>query len=376
MFIKKLIVFILLVQIVYSIGVSPGGHKFIDPEPGTEFEFEYSFRRLDGGDITYEKRIEGMAEPGEPGYEAEKIWYDSLVLPELTTGTNWESTSNVVRFTGVWPEFVMPGQRKIFISGVEKDENSGSLGGIASVAGMLYVIISHDGEFIKVQVNAPNVDAGTDVLLYYNLTDIGKIPVTGGDFVVDVYRDGQLIKSFGDTYALTDGFTSSSLSLGEYEPGLYNVTATYNAGENSWVGTDHFIVANNEYFADCMDMLNAPGIKKESFTVSSGFITERSETLSIKIDDAVVGESTVTIPALSDASFTVVIDPSELGDGTYTYDLHVGGKLLCSADYTIKSADSGAVPVFVYFIVVGIILVVALGSAWYYFWGNEEGEEF
>lgn len=376
MFIKKLIVFILLVQIVHSIGVSPGGHKFVDPEPGTEFDIEYNFRRLDGGDITYEKRIVGMTEPGEPGYEAEKIWYDSLVLPKLTTGTNWGSTSNNVRFTGVWPEFVMPGERKIFISGIEKNDQSGSLGGIAAVAGMLYVVISHDGQFIKVQVNAPNVGAGDDVLFYYNLTDIGKIPIITGDFVVDVYRDGQLIKSIGDSYTLNDGFTSSSLSLGEFEPGLYNVTSTYNAGENSWIGTDHFIVANNEYFADCLNILNAPGIHKESFTVSSGFIMDKSETLSIKIDGMDAGELIVNIPALSDAIFEVVMDPSELSDGTYTYDLHLGGQLLCSADYTIKSADSGAVPVFVYVIVVGIIMLVALGSAWYYFRDTEGEEEF
>jgi len=360
-------------QYALAIGVSPPMYRFDNPVPGTEYHVEFDFKRNDGGSITYEKRIEGMVSQGDPGYDEEKLWYDSIILPSATEENNWESTTNTVVISGVWPDFIVPGQRKVFISGLENDEVSGTFGGIASVAGLIIVDVPYDGQFLKVNVGVSNVPPNEEVILNYTLESIGTTPIEEGHFEFQVYSDGELIEAINGDYNMLNA-THSEVSLGIYDPGFYVVEGKFHIGDLYWSVTEDFIVANNMVDIVCPDLIYSAGIHQMEFPLSSGYLTDLDANLYFKIDGQILGEDILTLYSLQDSDLGLFVDLSDKEDGESDYSLGYGDYAFCSGVLTVKNAESAEIPLFVYVVVGTTILLVVVLSALYYLRRDEDSE--
>ena len=269
----------------------------------------------------------------------------------------------------------MPGRRKVFISGIEADPPGGSFGGIASVAGLIIITIPYDGQFLKLGVNTSNVAPLEDVMLTYNVGNLGTVPITGGLYEMDIFLGDQLVNTVGGEYDL-ENMPSAQVNLGTYEPGSYTVIATFYVNDLSWEVTNNFLVANNEIEITCPALLYSPQLHNVNFPLSSGYLDSITGDLSFSVDGNKLGQDSVMLLGLDQTEASLYVDLSEKEEGDYSYTLDYGQYASCTGSLTVQGAQSAPMPVFVYYLGGGIILVVCALCAWYYLRDREEEDEF
>ncbi len=369
---KKLLLFIIIFSLsVDAIGVSPPKYVFDDPVEGEEFSFKFHFSRSDGGEITYEKEYYGMPSFGTPGYSEEKSFFDSIILPGTTSGSNWQTTSNTMVVTGVWPEFKVPGQREIQIVGVEvSDSSPGQVSAVAAVASRVIINIPYDGLYVNLSSNIDNVLPGQIVNMIYNLKMIGTEGMEESRIDVDVYNlDDTLLESLSldiPPISPSEVYTSN-IDLGEYDPGHYraDLTLSYNNGE--WALSDTFIVADNTLTVDCKNLTSGLVVNPANFQIMSGYLDEQEVNLEFIVDNGVLGQGPFLVSPLSSTNAKLFLDFTNSLVGEYEYILKLNSNEVCRDTLLLLSADKAQVPIYVYYVGFGSVLVVIVLSLLYYY---------
>lgn len=372
---KRIFLLIIFLSLsVHAIGVSPGKYVVNDPVEGEEFEFKFHFSRADGGSIKYEKIYLGMPSLGTPGYLEEKSFFDSIVLPGSTSGSNWQSTSNTIVLSGTWPDFKLPGEREIQIVGVENDDLSeGQVIAIAAVASRLIINIPYDGLYVKLDTDIDNVMPGEDVGLEYSIEMIGTEGMANSMMGVDVYNlDGVLLESFDvDIPSISSsGVYNSDLDLGKYEPGHYRVDLTLTYGGEVWLLTDNFIVADNTLNVDCKNISSGLVVYPANFQIMSGYLDDLEIDLNFVVDNNILGEESVILRPLDSSNVKLFLDFTTLSAGDYEYVLKLDSNEVCRETLTLSNAVKEDIPNYVYYVGFGSILLVLLLSVLYYFYIN------
>lgn len=364
---KWFFLLIIFGQLVFAIAVSPGSYLVTDPVAGDLFEFEFYFFREDGGEIFFSSSYEGGALPGEPGFEDERYWLSQIILPEPSSDHEWAAESKKVIVSGVWPDFQVPGERRLYIKGNEPHEGDTGFSAAATVMSRITIRVSYEGVYISPSVVVQNVGEDEDVMLDYNLRNIGDSMNYSGVALFDVYLGDDLIESIYFDFVSNSYQNEQTINLGVFPPGQYEVIAYFEVDNNVWNATDGFIVADDTLNILCNDIVMEPSLDKELITVSSGFIQDTSFSYELLVGEVVVGSGEKLVPALEDYSSDYIFDLINFEDGVYDYSLVFDGDFSCSSMLTIKSAQNNSLPFYVYLGVVLIILIISLASYWYYF---------
>jgi len=370
---KKLFLFIIIFSLsVHAIGVSPGKYVVNDPVEGEEFSFKFHFSRSDGGSITYEKEYHGMPSLGTPGYTEEKSFFDSIILPGPTSGSNWQATSNTVVITGVWPEFKVPGEREIYIVGVEvSDSSPGQVSAVAAVASRIIINIPYDGLYVDLSSNIDNVLPGEIVNMVYDLEMIGTEGMGESRIDVDVYNlDDILLESLSlqiPPISSSEVYTSN-IDLGEYDPGHYRADLTLSYNNDEWVLSDTFIVADNTLTVDCKNLTSGLAVHPANFQIMSGYLDEQEVNLEFIVDNDVLGEESFVVSPLGSTNAKLFLDFTNSLVGEYEYILKLNSNEVCRDTLFLLSADKAQVPIYVYYVGFGSVLVVIVLSLLYYFY--------
>lgn len=357
----------------YAIAVSPGSYVVEDPVPGEPFEFRFDFFREDGGIIYYSKSYEGGARPGEPGYEDEMLWLSSLILPEPSEHTEWIADTNAVIIAGVWPDFQVPGERKLYIVGNEPNEGGGMMSAAASVKSRITIRVSYDGIYLSPSITVDNVPEEESAVMQYTVRNIGKLH--NYTAVIDYYISGENGYSERGVSELVSNSSTvkGEIDLGLLESGKYEVVSFYEVDGRVWNATDTFIVADDTLVLTCSDVILSAGVKEVRLSLSSGFIEDKYFDYSVRVDGAEMDSGAELIAGLTDHEIRTTFSLEGYEDGDYVYDFVVGN-FECEGNLQIKSAARKSLSISVYLGIALIILVIVCFAYWYYYSREDDTE--
>ncbi len=227
-----LLIFLLVLPIAYSIGVSPAETK-LNFKPNLETQLTYNLRSNMANAMDVELRLSGdLAEyatlssdtifikPGESGQATV-----SLKLPE---------------------KIEKPGEHTIMFIATESTGTGGPEGARGEVLSPITIFVQYPGKYAEASLNAKDAKLGKDAEFIVTVRNLGTLKINGAKAVIDIYSGNEKVGSVTTDEKPVDLFGSATLNAkwntkGQKQ-GNYRAVATVQYDEKTTTAEHRFMI--------------------------------------------------------------------------------------------------------------------------------------
>ncbi len=225
-----LLIFLLVLPIVYSVGVSPAEAK-INFKPNLETQITYRLRSNMNSAMDVDLQLSGdLAE------------YATLSSNKVFLNPGEYGSVNVsLKF----PEKIeKPGNHAIRFIATESTGTGGPVGARGEVISPIEIFVQYPGKYAEASLDAKDAKLGKDAEFVVTVNNVGTEKINGAKAVIDIYNGNEKVGSVATDEKPVDIYGSATLNAkwntkGQKQ-GNYKAVATVQYDEKSTTAQDNF----------------------------------------------------------------------------------------------------------------------------------------
>jgi hypothetical protein len=382
-----LLIFLLVLPVVYSIGVSPAEVK-INFKPNLETSIGYRLRSNMASAMNVEIQLKGdLAEYATLG--SDRVFIEPGKYGYVNVSLNFPA------------KIEKPGLHTIQFIATEATGTGGPVGARGEVISMIKIFVQFPGKYADASLDARDAKLGKDAEFIVTVNNLGTEKINGAKAVIDIYNGNEKVGTVKTDEKPIDIFGSATLnakwSTKGQKQGNYRAVATVQYDEKTTTAEDNFMIGVlnvkiidhtkevyekqvNEFNVEVKSEWNDP---VENLFADVSVLKDNTELMAFSVSEKTLGPweiknltgyfNTANLQ-VSSYEISIALSFNELGKNEMHYSYKNGTiDVLKAGETAMTAAGFGRYLTTTNMLIFILILLVIINIIW--FWKRRKNEE-